>query len=94
MRKKAYALVMLFSPMALFAATDFQTGMGKAMGIGAIVAFCGCVIFGIEGIFHWRNGNSYGKDIIGVVLCAAAFAIAGAIFAAFGLSDAVVDPQF
>lgn len=89
-----FFVVMALSINNLCAATDFKDGVGKAMGFGAVVAFIGCFYFGIEGIIHWRQGGSFGRDIIGLILCAASLAICSALFTAFGMSDAIVEPQY
>ncbi len=93
LRRKIYGVVLFFAPLSLMAA-DFKDALCKVMGFGAFVAFCLCVFFCYEGIMHWRQGGSFAKDIIGIVITAGSIAICTYIFIAFGLSDATLTPQF
>ena len=87
-------LLLLLPELAQAASANFKTGLGYALGIGALLDFGFCVFFVIEGIYNFRTGGNYGKDIIGLIVCAGAFAIVGVFFSAFGLGSAVVDPTF
>ena len=87
-----WSLVFLFLPGILSAAADFKTGLSKGLGVGVLLSFCMCVFFLIEGIWNYRNGGNYGKDIIGLIVSAGAFALVTMLFTAFGLSGAAVDP--
>ena len=93
-KQKLFGAMIFISPVSLMAATDFKVAFGKIMGFGAIVAFVLCGFFIYEGIMHWRQGGSFGKDIIGVVITAGSIAICGYIFTAFGMADAIIDPTF
>lgn len=81
-----WSLVFLFLPGILSAAADFKTGLSKGLGVGVLLSFCMCVFFLIEGIWNYRNGGNYGKDIIGLIVSAGAFALVTMLFTAFGLS--------
>ena len=81
-------------PQLSHAATDFKTGLSYALGIAAGIGFVSCCWFIIEGVYNYRRGGEYGKDIIAVIVCAGAIALCGAIYAAFGLGSAVIEPTF
>ena len=87
-------LYLMISQPAWAASANFSTGIGKVLGVATWVAYAGCAFFMYELIMHWRNGGNFGRDIIGVLLCAGAGTICALIFGAFGLSSAVVDPTF
>jgi len=91
--KKYWTLVLFLTPMLAFA-DDFKTGVQKALGVGIIICFIGCVFFVAEGIIMWRQGGNYGRDIIGLIVAASCLAIVTALFTAFGLSGAAVTPTF
>jgi hypothetical protein len=93
LRQKLYGAVLFFAPFSLMA-DDYKSGLCKMMGLGATFAFFLCVFFSIEGIIHWKQGGSFIKDIVGVIVTASAIAICTYVFIAFGLSDATLDPTF
>ena len=74
--------------------STFRTGMATALGVGVGVAFVSCVFFVLDGIWKFRRGESYGPDLIGLIVSASAMALVGALFAAFGMGGAAISPSF
>lgn len=94
---KKYWCVAVFLAPFLTAHADtsgFKTGLQAALGVGAFLAFASCVFFIFEGIYQYRQGGNYGKDIVGLIVSAGAFAIVSALFSAFSLSGASLTPSF
>lgn len=97
--KRNLVTLYLFAMPMLAQAADakgsgFKTGLGKVMGVGAVISFGYGVFCFYEGVKHWRNGQPIGHDIIAVLLCAGGIAICTLIFGAFSLSDATVPASF
>ncbi len=72
----------------------FRTGLGMALGVGVGLAFLSCCFFVLDGVWKYRRGESYGPDLIGLIVSASAMALVGALFAAFGIGGATVSPSF
>ena len=89
-----FAMPMLAQAADAPAASGFKKGLGKVMGVGAVIPFgYGCFCF-YEGVKHWRNGQPIGNDIIAVLLCAGGITICTLIFGAFSMSGATVEASF
>lgn len=75
---------------------SFKTGCAYVGGVILMVAFMYAVIGIINGGRMISKGaHDEGKSaILGALVIAGAFAIVGAIFAAFGLSGAAITPSF
>jgi divalent metal cation (Fe/Co/Zn/Cd) transporter len=95
-KRNVVTLYLFVMPMLAQAAekSAFKDGLGKVMGVGAVIAFGYGVFCFYEGVKHWRNGQPIGNDIIAVLLCAGGIAICTLIFGAFSLSDATVPASF
>ena len=93
---KNYWTVALFSlcGSVLADSSSFKTGLSTALGVGVGIAFISCCFFILDGIWKYRRGESYGPDLIGLIVSAAAIALVGALFAAFGMGSAAVNPTF
>lgn len=74
--------------------SSFRTGLATALGVGVGIAFVSCCFFVLDGVWKYRRGESYGPDLIGLIVSAAAMALVTALFAAFGMSGAAVTPTF
>ena len=74
--------------------SSFRTGLSTALGVGVGLAFLSCCFFVLDGVWKYRRGESYGPDLIGLIVSASAMALVGALFAAFGMSGAAVTPTF
>jgi len=94
--RKYWSMVFLLAPVLTAHAdtSGFKTGLQTALGVGAFIAFASCVFFIFEGIYQYRQGGNYGKDIVGLIISAGAFAIVSALFSAFSLSGASLTPSF
>ncbi len=94
--KLCLMLCVLLTPYFASAAGlgTFRTGIGGALGLGALLAFLMCVYFVVEAIKHARAGQSFGNDIVVILITAGGFVITGYLFTVFGLSGAVVEPTF
>jgi len=75
-------------------ASNFKSGFASLMGYVCILSFVACVVVFGFGVYHYINGDPISKYVMGVALCASSSVICGALFAAFGLSDAVLTPTF
>ena len=74
--------------------SSFKTGLATALGVGVGIAFVSCCFFVLDGVWKYRRGESYGPDLIGLIVSAAAMALVTALFAAFGMGGAAVTPTF
>lgn len=74
--------------------SSFRSGLATALGVGVGLAFVSCCFFVLDGVWKYRRGESYGPDLIGLIVSAAAMALVTALFAAFGMSGAAVTPTF
>ena len=93
--KKYWMLVFLAMPMLAFAAdTGFKTGLQQILGIGMMVGFATCVFFILEGVYQYRQGGNWGKDLVGLAYAAGATVLVSALYAAFGMSGASLTPSF
>lgn len=93
--KKYWTFVMWMMPMIAYCnSSTFRTGLQAVLGVVLLLAFCMCVFFLIEGVYQYRQGGNFGKDIIGVAITAGALALVGALFAAFGMGSAELTPSF
>ncbi len=92
-KQRFYAVVLFFAPFSLMA-NDFKTPVGKILGVLTIMAFFSCIGFFIDGLWQWKSGGNYIRDIIIITAIAATFIICKLIFTAFGLGEAVVNPTF
>ena len=93
--KKYWTLVFLAMPMLAFAAdTGFKTGLQQILGIGMMVGFATCVFFILEGVYQYRQGGNWGKDLVGLAYAAGATVLVSALYAAFGMSGASLTPSF
>ena len=96
-RSKIWGVIAFLAPLPLMAGneiSEFKAGLGKIMGFGAYLAFALCFYFLIMAIVHHKQGGDFGKDIFAVIMCAASGMICGAIFYAFGMSEAAIKPSF
>ena len=93
--RKYWTFVMWLMPMIAYCdSASFKSGLQAVLGIVLLIAFCLCVFFLIEGVYQYRQGGNFGKDIIGVAITAGALALVGALFAAFGMSSAELTPTW
>ena len=74
--------------------SSFRTGMAVALGVGVGLAFVSCCFFVYDGIWKYRHGESFGPDLIGLLVSASGMALVGALFAAFGMGGATITPTF
>lgn len=92
--KRYWTIALCSIAGSLFADSNFSSALGKALGIGVLIAFVSCVFFILDGIWKYRQGASYNADIVGLIVSAGAVAIVGVLFAAFGMSGAAITPSF
>ncbi len=92
-KQRFYVVSLFFTPFSLMA-NDFKDPVGKILGVLTIMAFLSCVGFFIDGLWQWKSGGNYIRDIIIITAIAATFIICKLIFTAFGLGEAVVNPTF
>ena len=92
-KRRCYAVVLFFAPFSLMA-NEVKTPIAKILGVVTTMAFLSCFGFFIDGLWQWKNGGNYIRDIIIITVIAASFIICKLIFTAFGLGEAVVNPTF
>lgn len=92
--KKYWTLVLWGLYGTIQADSSFRAGLSTALGVGVGLAFLSCCFFVLDGVWKYRRGESYGPDLIGLIVSASAMALVGALFAAFGISGAAVSPTF
>ena len=93
--KKYWTVVFLAMPMLAFAdASGFKTGLSQILGIGMMVGFATCVFFILEGVYMYRQGGNWGKDLVGLAYAAGATVLVSALYAAFGMGGASLTPSF
>ncbi|MCK4983284.1 MAG: hypothetical protein KAS17_10195 [Victivallaceae bacterium] len=92
-KQRFYAVVLFFAPFSLMAG-DFKAPVGKILGFLTVMAFLSCIGFFIDGLWQWKSGGNYIRDIIIITAIAGTFIICKLIFTAFGLGEAVVNPTF
>ena len=93
--KKYWTLVFLAIPMLVFAdGSGFKTGLQQILGIGMMVGFATCVFFILEGVYQYRQGGNWGKDLVGLAYAAGATVLVSALYAAFGMGGASLTPSF
>jgi hypothetical protein len=93
-KQRFYMAVLFFAPFSLLADDDVKTPVAKILGVLTILAFTSCIGFFLDGLWQWKSGGNYIRDIIIIVVIAASFIICKLIFTAFGLGEAVVNPSF
>ena len=74
--------------------SSFRTGVSTALGVGVVLAFVSCCFFVLDGVWKYRRGESYGPDLIGLIVSASAMALVTALFTAFGMGGAASTPSF
>lgn len=93
--KKYWTFALWLMPMLAFAdVSGFRTGLQQILGIGMLVGFVVCVFFIVEGVYQYRQGGNWGKDLIGLLIAAGSIALVSAMYAAFGMSNASLTPSF
>ena len=92
--KKYWTLGLMGLCGSVLADSSFRNGLSTALGVGVGLAFLSCCFFVLDGVWKYRRGESYGPDLIGLIVSASAMALVGALFAAFGISGAAVSPTF
>ena len=93
-KQRLYMALLFFAPFSLMADDDVKTPVAKILGVITTMAFLSCIGFFLDGLWQWKNGGNYIRDIIIIVVIAASFIICKLIFTAFGLGEAVVNPTF
>ena len=93
-KQKLYLAILFLAPFSLMADDDVKTPVAKILGFLTTMAFASCIGFFIDGLWQWKSGGNYIRDIIIIVVIAASFIICKLIFTAFGLGEAVVNPTF
>ena len=88
-----YMMLLFFAPFSLMA-DEVKEPVGEVLGFITKMAFVSCIGFFLDGLWQWKNGGNYIRDIIIIVVIAASFLICKLIFTAFGLGEAVVNPTF
>ena len=84
-----------FAPAVLAQLQSLRDGFGTALALVFMVGFLWGVLKIWAGANAISKGDSEGKSgIIAGIIIAAAAAIMGALFAIFGLQDAVLTPRF
>ena len=54
--------------------SSFRSGLATALGVGVGLAFVSCCFFVLDGVWKYRRGESYGPDLIGLIVSASAMA--------------------
>lgn len=85
----------VFPPVVLAQLQSLRDGFGTALALVFMVGFFWGVLKIWAGANAISKGDAEGKSgIIAGIIIAAAAAIMGALFAIFGLQDAVLTPRF
>ena len=93
--KKYWMLVFLAMPLLAFADNSgVRSGLQQILGIGMMVGFATCVFFILEGVYMYRQGGNWGKDLVGLAYAAGATVLVSALYAAFGMGGASLTPSF
>ena len=92
-KQRVYMVLLFFAPFSLMA-NEVKEPIGEILGFISTMAFLSCIGLFIDGIWQWKNGGNYIRDIIIITVIAASFIICKLIFTAFGLGEAVVNPTF